>query len=572
MRKRIVLGQIPENFDFKTHIPFGPMCFVGKESNVLNWEKNDFETDPFKNLDFYSNSENLCLKESYFLLEKIGNKLNNSFKLNFSINFWKIILFPWIPYTVSIAYEKQLRVENFIKKYKNQKLHITLLKDNIKWNFKNCLDFMNNGLKNPYFNEWLLSRIIETQIPNNWTTEFIDKTNETYNSFYYSKQSLIKKLIKKIPLLNLINGFHRVFEIYGFKFLDFIIFNIFLIFKKSNSSSVNDLKTCNNLSQIDWKYDIETLLENVKTEFISNLPDYIGKIDNKKHIKNKLNLISAAQITNSDNLLKVKFALKKEFGEKIISVQHGGHNYGTSRNNSPASLVEYNQDGFITWGWKEQEKYSGNFIALPSPFISSFYNRHKQTDDKIILVGNYMNPFFYCFQGYPNSNQLLKYRENKIHFIKNIKNSLFVNLFYRPYSKSPYSFQDFEYVKSNFNNINILEGNLHSKILSCRLLILDHPGTTLLIALSANIPFVCFWNKDHFPLSSQSESLYKTFYDLNIFFENSTDASEHVNNIKSVEKWWYHEKIQKARFDFLNIHAKVSKNWKTDWYKFLKTI
>lgn len=47
------------------------MCFVGKESDVLNWEKNDFETDPFKNLDFYSNSENLCLKESYFLLEKI---------------------------------------------------------------------------------------------------------------------------------------------------------------------------------------------------------------------------------------------------------------------------------------------------------------------------------------------------------------------------------------------------------------------------------------------------------------------------------------------------------------------
>ena len=136
-------------------------------------------------------------------------------------------------------------------------------------------------------------------------------------------------------------------------------------------------------------------------------------------------------------------ALKKEFGEKIISVQHGGHNYGTSRYNSPSSLVEYNQNGFITWGWKEQEKYSGNFIALPSPYISSFYNRHKQTNNKIIFIGNYMNPFFYCFQGYPNSNQLLKYRENKIHFIKNIKNSLFVNLFYRPYSKSPYSFQDF---------------------------------------------------------------------------------------------------------------------------------
>ena len=568
LRKKIVLGQIPDNFDFNSHIPFSSMCFVGRESTLFNWEENDFESDPFTSADFHAKCERLCKEESYYLLETLRNELNNRFELNLSTRFWKTILFPWLPYTVNITYERQLRVEKFIEKYRDQDLELTLMKDNIEWDFRNCSDFMNNGLKNPFFNEWLVSRLMETQIPSNWTTEVVDKSSETYSSFYSPRQSLSKKLIKKSRLLHLRNGFGRVFEIHGFKFIDFVFYNILLTVKKSGLWAENQTPTFGRTSQIEWKYDIKTLLERVTTQFIYEVPDHIEKIK-KRYINNKLNLISAAQITNSDNRLKVKLALKKEFGERIISVQHGGHNYGTSRYNSTPSLVEYNQDCFITWGWTEQQKYSGNFHALPSPYMSNFYNRHNQTDDSIILVGNYMNPYFYSFTGYPNSNQLIDYRKNKVLFIRNIEKEIRANLMYRPYVKRPYSFQDEEYMKRIFPDLNIVEGNLHSKMLNCKLLILDHPGTTLLIALAANIPVVCFWSRSHFAFSSQAQKYYEMLHKLGIVYDSPKSAAEHVNNLEAVKDWWFKDEIQNVRMEILKEHARVSDNWRFDWLRFL---
>ena len=75
------------------------------------------------------------------------------------------------------------------------------------------------------------------------------------------------------------------------------------------------------------------------------------------------------------------------------------------------------------------------------------------------------------------------------------------DLYYRPYSKTPYSFEDLNYIKKLKKDIKVINGDLHKQILNCKLLVLDHPGTTLLIALAANIPVICFWNRNHFPFS-----------------------------------------------------------------------
>ena len=143
---------------------------------------------------------------------------------------------------------------------------------------------MDNGLKKIFFYEWYLSRIFEIDIPSNWTVEYLDKSIEIKNSFYYSNKSLFSKLSNRLPFLKLINGFYRVYEVYGFKFYDFVRFNCILSSKKVNLNLSNHKKYKTYKEQINWKYDIEKLLNQVTTKFNLNLPSYIKKIK-RKNIK-----------------------------------------------------------------------------------------------------------------------------------------------------------------------------------------------------------------------------------------------------------------------------------------------
>ena len=53
MIKKVYLGQIPNDFNLKKDIAFGPMCFAGKENLIEGWEKIKFDDDPFENIDLY---------------------------------------------------------------------------------------------------------------------------------------------------------------------------------------------------------------------------------------------------------------------------------------------------------------------------------------------------------------------------------------------------------------------------------------------------------------------------------------------------------------------------------------
>ena len=54
-------------------------------------------------------------------------------------------------------------------------------------------------------------------------------------------------------------------------------------------------------------------------------------------------------------------------------------------------------------------------------------------------------------------------------------------------------------------DLKIINSDFHKRILNCYLLIIDHPGTTLNIAMAANIPTILFWDKNHFPLEKKAE-------------------------------------------------------------------
>ena len=142
---------------------------------------------------------------------------------------------------------------------------------------------------------------------------------------------------------------------------------------------------------------------------------------------------------------------------------------------------------------------------------------------------------------------------------------------YRPYIHAYHNnFDDEKYLLKYFPDLNIIYRDFQRKIYDCNILLLDHPGTTLITALIANIPLICFWDKNHFPFCRQAELLLEDFYNLEIYFTDPLIAAQKVNKIHNKAKeWWENDEIQIARMNYMNNHALISKHWKKDWYKFL---
>ena len=201
--KKIILGSIPDDFDPSKHIPIGSFCFVEREDVYSDWENLNFEPDPFATPDQLKAADRNTCDYALWLSNKMGQDYNKEFGLNYGREFWKIMLFPLIGLCVQSTWERQKRVHNIISKYKDEKIEIDLVKDNIEWNFVDGRDYMSRGIWSPFFNEWLFSRIIEHQLPKNWICRYIDKKGKECPRTVDDK--------KGVPLKNILRQFKNKF-------------------------------------------------------------------------------------------------------------------------------------------------------------------------------------------------------------------------------------------------------------------------------------------------------------------------------------------------------------------------
>ena len=65
--------------------------------------------------------------------------------------------------------------------------------------------------------------------------------------------------------------------------------------------------------------------------------------------------------------------------------------------------------------------------------------------------------------------------------------------------------------------------NLHFEIMRCKILVLDHPGTTWNIAFSANIPTILFWDIDFFHLNEEAQDWLDKLKEVGVFYDNPTN-------------------------------------------------
>lgn len=566
--KEVVLGQIPEDFDPKRHIPISPVCFIGKENVYPEFEDIEY-IDISKTEYDYTVFDKLTNDEALSFVNEIAKFYYKEHFKEYTFKFWRAIFYPWLEVIIPFLYRKQLIIQKFIEKYSNEKLLVVLppLSKLNKFHFSTVNDFIENGIRNPEFNEYIYSLFIYKLRPGNWQINEIEK-----DKFISSVESLepAKKTLKK-PVVEIIDKLlFRSHRTYGFSLIDRILFHFLLVLKKP-------IPTTNNVKEDVFQLNINWLIDGYKIIF-SFIPDELVEFDvtvpQRKYIKGKL-------VNYSMNLYRkcrLDSAHAYQNNEIVIATQHGGHMYGSAKSSESLFNTEFSADYFISWGWtRYKEKKLDNIIVLPSPLLSKLYNKHNETSKSVLYIGTAMNLFKERFDSGMTEIETLEYRKNKVKFILAFKKQFGIHdLLYKPYSEQAKFLEDSKYISKFVPELKFLRCNsqeLHRKVSESRYLILDHPGTTLNIAMASNTPLFLLWIKDWFPFNEQSLFFLKEFESLGIYHNDVESIMNQLisieNSKKSYQDWWNQNSIQELRKKWLLSFGLVNKRWRNVWIKTL---
>ena len=562
--KRLIIGNIPSDFNPNDDEVFAPYCFLNNTKYNITNENfiTNLELTPLKKKQIDKITSDFALK----VINDIYSDFNKKNGLNYSYNFWKKILYSWLVSLIQHAYERELQVKKIVKEIKHP-MQVTLLREKINWQTETTSDFF-DVIYSLDYNEWLVSRFFEKLAPKNWKISYREKL--IYNKKNVPKSHGLKNILKKL----LSNIFKRSVKIYGLNLIDRLIIELYLRLKKpikflnySNNSSSKLNQTI-----LEFSYPLEKLMKITQPLFLTKLDKKIKKFDRK--FKPGKVILGGSQYIRGDDDFKVKVGLAVENNELFIGAQHGGDDYGMSMHCEEIFNNEFDNFSFITWGWNKHSTYpSSKFIKLPSPFLIKFINKHQSKKDMIILVGTRAHLSNRFLSAKPSENQWIEYRDNKLKFFKKIISMNFNNIYYKPYPKTQGSLTDEGYFKKNIPQLSVIKNDFHQKIMNCKLLILDHPGTTLNIAMAANIPTILFWKENHFPLENNAQKILKEFKLFNLFFDDYEKLAFFIyENQNHINDWWNSFQIQKLRKKWCDNYALCKKKWRKDWIQFLNNL
>ena len=122
-------------------------------------------------------------------------------------------------------------------------------------------------------------------------------------------------------------------------------------------------------------------------------------------------------------------------------------------------------------------------------------------------------------------------------------------------------------------NINIISGDLHEETMKAKVILIDGPGTTMNILLSANIPTIAFWNYHLNFFDENSVKIIDNLKKHGIIQKSAKDAVQKLNEIyHDIESWWMNDELQKDLKEFNDNYGLKDLNYLKYWTKFIKNL
>lgn len=255
----------------------------------------------------------------------------------------------------------------------------------------------------------------------------------------------------------------------------------------------------------------------------------------------------------------------------LVAAQHGGY-YGMLRAISPESHEQALSDRFYGWGWCNGLQPGTVVHALPGfPLADAARWVERRARDhsraRVVFITTMHPRYLYRFQSHPVGPQWMEYVSWQMRFASSVPPDVRRRLLVRFYPHN-YGWNVHDCWRSRFPDVAVDDppAPMGDHLVSAALLLLDHPSTTLLEAMAAEVPLVLFWNPERFAMRPSAVGPFDELRRARILHDTPEAAAAHVNEIvDDIESWWADPGVRDARGQFRHMFARSSPHWLNEW-------
>ena len=529
--------------------------------------------------DFSTAKETYYKLDEYFesILPILTEALNNLHKTNHNIDYWRIIIGPWLSKYINVIYDRYIHITNALNKYPN--LDTTVLSEEsfiIPFNTRDFTTLLSEDL----YNLQIFTKIFlflgkkykckKINIDRNYM--FTVLTKKGFRSKILDLISIFHKSIitKILPASILFQSapFPKLFEL------------LLLVKFCGRALSMTEV---NNKQLPLFKFDIKKriLIKNLffgEDQFLKCLSELVYSdlpicfvegfhssciLGNKKYPRN-VDVILSANSWQNDEVFKCWAAEQYEKGAVLLGSAHGGFLAGRPfMNESKHELMIL--DYFYSWGYKVKG-FKAELIPMPAGKLIGRKKIGANSSKKGILWSTTTQPRYLC--EYPSSPLFFEeYLNWHKRFVKTLPRSIVEEICVRTHREDHGWNIDkriIKYLKHNrFESWDIKFDKSLSKY---RLYVCDHFSTTYAESLAANMPTILFWNPEFNDLRPEAKPFFDLLKENGILHNTPESAAETICEIyDNIESWWNESSRQKSIINFCQHGALTSPNSMKLW-------
>ena len=520
------------------------------------------------------------------LIEKImhalSNKMNIIHNVDYTEKYWRILLRSWLTHFILIYYDRYLRLKKALETC--PEFYTSVLPNEkcnpVSYSVEDFTVGLNSKSRSEFHNYMIFSLFAHKICPGRTVEkDYIVETN-----INVIKKSWKRKLFNTTLLYidRIFGGKILLSEMYHMSLKDLIrlrirsglnCINFFDLINEDipnedllKETSSNELRGLLNIDAASDEFQsilFQVIPYAIPMSYVENFWYYVKMIKNLPYHKVVVSAVgwngnTCFQYYASESLLK---------GTKLIEVQHGGF-YGYSLLSSSETMA-LNKDFFFTWGWLGDKK--NRCKPLPSPYLSCLKNTSVGKIDGLLFVGTTVVRYKHRIDLGLVPNDKEKYFNDKKMFLSKLPGTLNSKIMYRP-GKKDMGYNEVDFIKAINPYIEILTTkSLTDWMKKFKIVVIDHPHTAVLEALTINVPSVFFWDHDIFLMRTEAEPYFQALRDADILYKDPLSAAEKVNGIfDNPKEWWHSNTVQNARNEFCDRFAYARKDWPDVWVRELR--
>jgi putative transferase (TIGR04331 family) len=509
-----------------------------------------------------------------YYLNEISIKLNESHEVQYSKDYWRIIIGPWLFRFISIVYD---RVRSIESAKRNKILYVKINNYSKKdYEFNDIIDFYNN-MASDNWNNVIYDQIIKTleYFPIKKFTSIKENKKENKKTLNQKLNFIISKFTNLFCFLIKKNDIFFIKTYFGTKILFFLqlcLLQFPYIANQGIRLRFNNRKrfiSLNKKKRNKIIYLLDRLIpEHIPKIYLEGYKNTLKFIDAISWPK-KPKFIYSSNAFYNDDIFNIYLAEKKrKYKTKFISGQHGGV-YFTSKYNFNQKLQFDISDFFLTWGAK-------NILSNKYVPMFNFLNNKKINFTKKgrLLFIDYEFSRFPCGIGITIFLQIkhLQSLEDRFNFLKKINSKILNLTTIKMYT------EDFDWkTKERYESRGIIcnftkrDDNLFKLLTQSRICVSNINSTVYLQTLNINFPTIIFFNKNIELMKKEFLLDLNNLRDAGVVFYTPEEAATQVNLVwDSVDDWWNSKKVQNSVSIFCNKYTNRSEKKFIDLYNFFK--